>query len=48
MGKRLDDQQRGFHESESPMTNILQIIEAGCIIGLLVACVAAGYLWLVN
>jgi hypothetical protein len=30
------------------MVNILQIIEAGCILGVLVACVACGYLWLVN
>ncbi len=30
------------------MDNFLQIIEAGCILGLLTACAALGYLWLVN
>lgn len=30
------------------MTNLLKIIEAGCILGLLIAVLACSYLWLVN
>lgn len=30
------------------MDNGVQIIETGCILGLLCACVVCGYLWLVN
>lgn len=30
------------------MTNALQIIEAGCILGLLAASFAIAYLWMVN
>lgn len=30
------------------MEDIIQFVETGCIVGPLVACAAAAYLWLVN
>ncbi len=30
------------------MVNLIQIVELGCILGVLIASIAMGYLWIVN